>query len=148
MKRFRVPILLAVVSVLAAGLLLWTRRTASVEAATPAECLDAYYDSLQSGDVEKYLRCLGEPYRTRQGRDSFAAAGRDAKELKNLVQLAGPAEGDSSRWVDVDEVRAAGVRRVRYHLRKDERGWLIVGVDPPRERAAPLRYGTHVGEEP
>jgi hypothetical protein len=147
-KRFRMPILLASVALLAGALLVWTRRTAMVAAATPAECLDDYYDALQSGDVEKYLHCLGDPYRTRQGRNAFDAVCRDAKDLKNLVQLADAAEGDSSRWVDVDEVRAAGVRRIRYHLRHDQNGWLIVDIDPPRERAAPIHYGTRVGEEP
>lgn len=148
MKRVRVPILLAVVFLLTMVLFFWMRRTAPVAAATAAECLDAYYDSLQSGDVEKYRRCFGDPYRTRMEANAFDTVCRDTRDLKNLVQIEGAAEGDSSRWVDVDEVRAAGVRRIRYHLRREERGWVIVDVEPPRERAAPIHYGTPVGDEP
>jgi hypothetical protein len=148
MKRLRVPIVLAVSLLLLGGVLFWSRRTATTRAATPAECLDNYYESLQSGDVEKYQSCLDDRSRAQAGQRSFEDARRDAKDVKNLVQVAGPAEGGSSQWVDVDEVRAAGVRRLRYHLRQDGRGWVIAAIDPPRDMAAPIRYGTHVGEEP
>src|SRR5262249_23004841 len=115
---------------------------------TPAQCLDDYYDSLQSGDVDKYLRCLSEPFRTDVGRPSFEVVGRDAKAVKGLVQRAGSAESGSTLWVDVDEVRAADVRRLRYHLRHDDRGWVITAIDPPREVPAAVRYGTPVSDEP
>ena len=148
MKRLRVLILLAVSSILLAGVLYWSRRTATSGAATPAECLDNYYESLTSGDVEKYQSCLDESFRARVGQRSFDAARRNVKDVKNLVQLAEPAQGSSSLWVDVDEVRAAGVRRLRYHLRQDGRSWVIAAIDPPHENPAPIRYGTHVGDEP
>lgn len=148
MKRLRVLLLLTVSLLLLGGVLFWSRRTATNRAATPAECLDNYYDSLQSGDVEKYQNCLEEPSRAQAWQRSFEDARRHVKDVKNLVQVAGPAEGGSSRWVDVDEVRTAGVRRLRYHLRQDGRGWVIVAIDPPHDSAAPIRYGTHVGDEP
>ncbi|HTU19462.1 MAG TPA: hypothetical protein VMG10_15485 [Gemmataceae bacterium] len=146
MKPLRLLILLVVVGIALLGIRFWPRRTATTGAATPAQCLDAYYESLQSGDVDKYLRCLDEPYREDVGRRSFEAARRDVKDVKNLVQKAGPAESGSPLWVD--EVRAAGVRRLRYHLRQNGRGWVIAAIDPPREIATPIRYGTHVGDEP
>lgn len=148
MKRLRVLILVAVVSIALAGAFYWSRRSSPSGAATAAECLDAYYESLKSGDVDKYLRCLGEPYRTEEGRRFFEDACREVKDVKNLVQIAGPVENGSSRWVDVDEVRAAGVRRRRYHLRQNEGRWVIVAIDPPRDTPAPIRYGTPVGDEP
>lgn len=148
MKRLRLLILLAVVGIALVGVRFWPHRTATPGAATPADCLDAYYEFLQSGDVEKYLRCLDEPYRQEVGQRSFEAARRDVKDVKNLVQIAGPAESGSPLWVDVDEVRAAGVRRLRYHLRRLDRGWVIAAIDPPREMPTPIRYGTHVGDEP
>ncbi len=148
MKRLRVLLLFAITISVLAGVLLWARRTAAIRAATAAECLDNYYESLKSGDVEKYQSCLGEPYRTRADQHSFDAACREVKDVKNYVQLAGPSEGGSPLWVDVDEVRAASVRRLRYHLRSDSPGWVIVAIDPPRDIPAAIRYGTHVSEEP
>jgi hypothetical protein len=147
MKLLRLLILLVVAAIALAGVHFWPRRVATAGAATPAECLDDHYEALQSGDVDKYLRCLDEPYRADAGR-SFEAARRDVKDVKGLVQQAGPAESGSPRWVDVDEVRAAGVRRVRYHLRQDDRGWVITAIDPPREIPAAVHYGTPVGDEP
>lgn len=148
MKRLRVLLLFAVTISVLAGVLLWARRTSATRAATPTECLDNYYESLKSVDVEKYRSCLGEPYRTRAEQPSFEAACRTVKDVKNYVQLPGSSEEVSPLWVDVDEVRAAGVRRLRYHLRSDGPGWVIVAIDPPRETSAPIRYGTHISEEP
>jgi hypothetical protein len=147
-KPLRLLILLVVAAMALAGVRFWPRRTATAGAATPAQCLDDYYDSLQSGDVDKYLRCLDEPYRRDVGQRSFEATRRDAKDLKGVVQRAGPAESGSSLGVDADEVRAAGVRRLRYHLRHDDRGWVITAIDPPREVPAAVRYGTPVRDEP
>jgi hypothetical protein len=143
-------VLLVVAAVALAGVRFWPRRTTTATAGvdTPAQCLDDYYDSLQSGDVDKYLRCLGEPYRTDVGQRSFEAARRDAKDVKSLVQQADAADIGSSLWVDVEEVRAVGVRRLRYHLRHDDRGWVITAIDPPREVPATVRYGTPVSDEP
>jgi hypothetical protein len=148
MKRLRLLILIAVVGIALVGVRFWPHRTTPPGAATPADCLDTYYESLQSGDVENYLRCLDEPYRQEVGQRSFEATRRDVKDVKNLVQITGPTESGSPLWVDVDEVRAAGIRRLRYHLRRDDRGWVIAAIDPPREISAPIRYGTPVGDEP
>jgi hypothetical protein len=148
MKRLRLLILIAVVGIALVGVRFWPHRTPPPGAATPADCLDTYYESLQSGDVENYLRCLDEPYRQEVGQRSFEATRRDVKDVKNLVQITGPTESGSPLWVDVDEVRAAGIRRLRYHLRRDDRGWVIAAIDPPREISAPIRYGTPVGDEP
>lgn len=147
MKPLRVLILLAVILIALASVRFWPSKTATVGTGTPADCIESYYESLKSVDVDKYLRCLGEPYRADAGQRFFEAACRDAKDLKGLVQRTGPVE-NGSLWVDVEEVRAAGVRRLRYHLRHDERGWGIVAIDPPRETSAPIRYGTPVGDEP
>jgi hypothetical protein len=148
MKLFRVVILVAVTLGLLAGAFFWSRHTATKTAATPAECLDNYYEACRSGDVEQYLNCLGGPYRSQAGSRSFDDARRDLRDVKNWVQLAGPVEEGSSVWVDIDEVRAASTRRVRYHLQQAGTGWVIVAVDPPREVPSPIRYGTRVGEEP
>ena len=147
MKPLRLLVLLTVVGIALVGIRFWPGRMATKGAATPAECLDSYYESLQSGDVDKYLRCLDEPYREEVGQRSFDSARRDVKDVRNLVQIAGPAETGSPLWVDVDEVRAAGVRRLRYHLRQHERGWVIAAIDPPREMPTPIRYGTPIGDE-
>lgn len=148
MKRLRFALLSAATLTLFAVVLLTSRRTARKPAATPAECLDNYYESLRSGDVDKYLHCLGEPYRSRAGRDSFDAARRTIKDVKNRVQVTAPVEEGSSLWLDVDEVGAADKRRLRYHLRQVDSAWVIVAIDPPRQMSTPIRYGTRVGDEP
>jgi hypothetical protein len=148
MKTSRVLLLLAITLSLLAGVVMLSRRSTPRGATKPEECLDDYYESLQSGDMDKYRRCLDEALRVRVDQRAFDAACREVKEVKNLVQIAGPAESETSRWVDVDEVRAAGIRRLRYHLRRDNGNWVIASIDPPRETSAPIRYGTPVGDEP
>src|SRR5579875_3348553 len=145
MKPYRMLVLLAVVLMVLAAVRFWPWRPARTGAATPMQCLDNYYESLKNGDVDKYLRCLGEPYRTEGGQRFFDAACREAKDIKGMAQRAGPTEGGTSLWVDVEEVRAAGIRRLRYHLRQDSGNWVIVAIDPPRESTSPIRYGTPVG---
>jgi hypothetical protein len=146
-KRLHVLILLAVILITIAGIRFWPRRAAA-GAATPAECIDTYYESLKSNDFEKYLRCLNESYRGEAVQHSFVAACRDITDLKGVVQQPGPIEGELPLWIDVEEVRTAGVRRLRYHLCRDGGSWVITAIDPPRETPSPIRYGTPVGEEP
>jgi hypothetical protein len=148
MKPLRVLIVLAVVLIMLVAVRFWPWKMATAGAATPAECVENYYESLKSGDVDKYRRCLGDSYRADVGPRFFKDACREVKDVKGVVQRAGSAEGESSQSVDVEEVRAAGVRRLRYHLRQEDRGWVIVAIDPPRETTSPIRYGTPVGDEP
>ncbi len=147
MKRFRLPMLSIAVAIVAAGLLLWARRSTTEAAVTPEECLDTYYNALRSGDRDKYSGCVVESHGIQSGGDRFQVLCREANDLKNLVQVAGPRDDEALRWIDVDEVRASGIRRLRYHLRRDERGWLIVGIETARERAAPIPFGTPAGDE-
>jgi len=146
MKSFRVLVLFIVILIALAVVRFWLRWT-TAGAATPAECIANYYESLKSGDIEKYLHCLGGTYRE-EGRRFFAAVCRDVKDLKGVVQQAGQAANGSPLWVDVEEVRTAGIRRLRYHLCQDGGSWVIVAIDPPRETSAPVPYGTPVGDEP
>jgi hypothetical protein len=148
MKSYRVLLLLAIVLIALVGIRFWPGKRATTGAATPADCVENYYESLKSGDVDTYLSCLGEPYRTDAGQRFFESACRDVKDLKGVVQQTGPAENGSTSWVDVEEVRAAGIRRLRYHLRQDDRVWVIVSIDPPRETTSPVRYGTPIGDGP
>ena len=148
MKRLRVLILIAVAVIVLASIRFWSGRTAAAGAATPAECVDNYYESLKSGDVDKYLSCLSERYGAEVGQRFFTDACRDVKDVKGVAQHAGPTESESLQWVDVEEVRAAGIRRLRYHLRRDSGSWVIAAIDPPRESSSPVRYGTPVGDEP
>ncbi len=148
MKKSRSLILLVVAVCLLASVYWWSRRSSPRGTERPEQCLDDYYESLQSGERDKWRRCLDEPLRARMEQHDFDIARRELKDVKNLVQIAGPAESETVRWVDVDEVRPAGVRRLRYHLRRDSRGWIIAAIDPPREISSPTRYGAPVGDEP
>lgn len=148
MKKSRTLILLAVVAIALASVRFWPSRTTTARASTPTECIENYYESLKSGDIDKYLSCLAEGYREDVGRSFFDTACRDVKDMKGVVQRAGPLENGSSQWVDVEEIRAAGIRRLRYHLRSDNGNWVITAIDPPRESTSPIRYGAPVGDEP
>jgi hypothetical protein len=148
LKRLCVLIVLAIALIVLVSARFWPGQTTRLGAATPAECLNNYYASLKNGDNDKYLRCLGEPYRTDIGRSVFDAACRDVRDVKGVAQREGPSEGGVPQWVDVEEIRAAGVRRLRYHLRQDGGNWVITAIDPPRETISPVRYGTPVSDEP
>lgn len=147
MKSLRLLIAGAVVLTALASVRFWPWKSAA-RAASPAECIEDYYESLKSGDITKYLQCLGEPYRTEVGHRFFEDACRDVEDLKSLVQRAEEDDNGSPLWVDVEEVRTSGVRRMRYRLRQEERGWVIAGIDVLRESTSPIRYGTPVGDEP
>ena len=75
MKRFRVVILFAVTLALLAGILFWSRGTTRKGAATPAACLDNYYEACRSGDGT-YLNCLAESYRSRIDPHAFERRGK------------------------------------------------------------------------
>lgn len=106
MKSFRVLILLGVVPIVLAGMRFWPGRTSMMGAATAAEGVENYYESLKSGDRERYLLCLGEPYRGEAGQRFFDTACRDVKDIKGVVPHARADENGSLRWVDVEEVAA------------------------------------------
>jgi hypothetical protein len=55
---------------------------------------------------------------------------------------------ESTAWVNVDEVRIDGNRRIRFRLQRSENSWLIASVDPPKLVPAGIPYGTHVSKVP
>jgi hypothetical protein len=128
--------------------------------ASPEDCLGAYYEACQAGDLEPYLRCWAAPFRSeiRQelgGRDHSAELLRQ-KAVKNWVVVAEPAAGlqtsdfelrtraEVPASVLVDEVRPAGIKRVRFQLELNSGSWLITGIVPVAERQPPVPFGTEV----
>jgi hypothetical protein len=150
MKRLRVPLLLAVTGGLLAGALYWSRPQPGF--ATPADCLEAYREARQSGDVPNYLRCLAEPLRSEvlKTTDSERALAdslrRGMKDVKTWVLLPQEETEGTRAILEVDEGRMSGIRRHRFHLARFREGWLIVGIDPPREIPAAIPYGTHISK--
>jgi hypothetical protein len=153
LRRLRPILLSAVTLAVLAGALAWSLRSRSTRYATPADCLEAYRAASLAGDAARFRGCLGEPLRSEVQR-SYAddhsladALRRDTTGIKNWVDL-GPPEvhGDGAVAV-VDEVRATGQRRLRFHLERSGSGWLIARVEKEDERAPEVRYGTRLGED-
>lgn len=152
MKRFRLVGFLLLTLVVLALAVYWSPRPAGY--ATPTECLNAYWEAGQAGDVARYRSCLGEPLRSAmEQRFPDAAAWAEflrasVKDIKSWVQLLdSQIQGPAAR-VDVEEVRLAGKRRLRFHLAHSGSGWLIVAIEQPQEVPALIPYGTHVSKVP
>src|SRR5262245_17891920 len=152
MKRYRVPFALALTAGALALALRWSAGRAGF--ATPAACLDAYGEACLAGDAAGCLSCLGEPLRSevrRQFPDQAALAEalrQNLRGVKAWVRPLEPAVEGAAAAVDVDEVRPEGNRRLRFRLHNAGGGWLIVGIDPPRDVPAVFPYGTHVSGVP
>jgi hypothetical protein len=120
--------------------------------ATPAECVEAYAEASKNSDVDRYLACLAEPLRSEArhiGPEKLAETlRREMAEVKGWAQQPAAEPGDGAATIEVDEIRPAGTRRLRFRLTRTGGGWLIAAVEPPRDVSTPVRYGTRVGAEP
>jgi hypothetical protein len=136
-----------------AGALAWSLRPGHAGYATPDECLDAYRAARLAGDAPRYRACLAEPLRSETERTyaddrSLAdALRRETAGVKSWVEVGAPDVQGERAVATVDEVRATGQRRLRFHLERAGGGWLIARVEKDAERAPDVRYGTRVGEE-
>src|SRR5262249_39254045 len=124
MKRRRLVLILALAVSAMVGY--WSMRRPPGDP-TPAACLDAYPDALADGDVARYRSCLGEPLRTEKRSLTSPELRLEMEGLKGWTCLEPVIEGTTAR-VDVDQIRPAGTCRVRFHLQRSGRGWLIVGL--------------------
>jgi hypothetical protein len=148
MKRRRVVLLLVLMPVLMALAVFWSRRPLETGFATPADCLEALREASAAGDVGRYLSCLDEPLRSEEQRSLRPAdLQRGIEGVKSWTQLEPEVRG-SNASVEVDRVRAGGTSRIRFRLERSAKGWLIVGVDPPKDITPPIPYGTHVSQAP
>jgi hypothetical protein len=152
-KPFRI---LALVAVGVAGLGCWlaASRWAGSGFATPADCLEAYREACQNGDVSGYLACLGEPLhsetRNRHPRNQELAETLRAEMsgVKSWVELPGPLLTESTAEISVDIEGPRGLHRTRFHLEKSHAGWLIVAIGSPQKLSVPIGFGTHIGDTP
>jgi hypothetical protein len=148
MKRRRVVLLLVLTLALMALVVSWSRRPRETVFATPADCLEALREASAAGDVGRYLGCLDEPLRSEKQRSLRPAdLQRDMEGVKSWIQLDPEVQG-STASVEVDRVRAGGTSRIRFRLERSARGWLVVGIDPPKDITPPIPSGTHVSQAP
>lgn len=147
MNRRRLLIsLVSTVAVLA--LILYGSRWSPPGFATPTDCINAYRDACKNGDVARYSRCLAEPLRsTKQPVTQSADLQRQMDGVLSWSQLE-PVIRDATAYVDVDRVKTSGTQRIRFHLERFGKGWLIVRIDEPKDVPTPIRPGTHVGDAP
>ncbi len=149
MKRLRMVLVVVLTLVLLALALWWSPRQSRY--ATPTACLDIYCEASKTGDVAKYRSCLGEPLRSEMERrypdgSAWAEAVRATMtDIKSWVQM-DPVIDGATAYVDVEEVHRSGQRRRRFHLAQAGSGWLISGIEPPKEVPAIIPYGTHVSQ--
>ena len=146
MKRLWLGLLTAgVVAGLVAALLLSRPAARPAGFATPEDCLDAYWDASLAGDVPGLLKCFAEPLRSRQQAGlSSEGARRQLKGVKNWT-LRDPVVQDAAATVDVELVRQNSKSLLRFHLRRGAGGWLISGIDPPKELPPGIPYETPAG---
>jgi len=148
MKFLRLAVLSALTIALLVGAIYWSRTP--VGYTTPAECVDSYAAAARRADAAGLLKCLGEPLRSelqRQGAELAGMAGnlqKEMKDVKSWVQCLEQLTDESNAVIDVDEVRASGTHRIRFHLERTSRGWLITAIDPPRDVPQTIPYGVHV----
>ena len=145
-KRLRVAVAGAVVLGVLGGALLWSRSGSGF--ATPEDCLSAYYEACQAGDVSRYLACLGEPLRSRS-RERLEEGSAGAEALRRLAVRGWARDGSAKpageeARLDVEEIRTDGIRRVQFQLERSTRGWLIVALTSLEEKAPLYPYGTDV----
>jgi hypothetical protein len=148
--------ILALVTVGVTGLGCWVAasRLAGSGFATPADCLEAYREACQNGDVSGYLGCLGEPLhtetRTRHSRNQELAETLRAEMsgVKSWVELPESVLTESTAEINVDIEGPRGLHRTRFNLEKSRAGWLIVAIGPPQKLSPPIGFGTHVGDAP
>jgi hypothetical protein len=147
MKRFRVPLLVLLAVALLVGAALWSQRRGA-GFASPAECVEAYRDACSAGDAAKAMDCLDASLRGASERSVTPKALR--REMAGVVSWAQhePEVSGTTAHVDVDRGRRDGVQRVRFRLERGRGGWLIVGIDPPKEVPITIPYGTHVSKVP
>jgi hypothetical protein len=147
MRRFRVAALILLIAALLAGVALWSQRRAA-GFASPAECVEAYRDACAAGDLATAHTCLGDPLRSESERSSDAESLK--REMAGVVSWAqhDPEVSGTTAHVDVDRGRRDGVQRVRFRLERGRGGWLIVGIDPPKDVPTAIPYGTHISKVP
>jgi hypothetical protein len=148
MKRRRAVLLLVLTLALMALAVSWSWRPRDTVFATPADCLEALREASAAGDVGRYLSCLDEPLRSEKQRSLRPAdLQRDMEGVKSWSQFDPEVRG-STASVEVDRVRAGGTSRIRFRLERSARGWLVVGIDPPKDITHSIPYGTHVSQAP
>jgi hypothetical protein len=144
MKRFQVGLLAAAAVGGLVVVLILSRPAGPAGFATPADCLDAYREASLAGDVTGLLSCLAEPLRSRhQAGLTAESARRELKGVKNWT-VRDPVVNETTAAVDVELVRQGGKSLLRFHLRRGATGWLISGIDPPKELPVKIPYGTPV----
>jgi len=120
--------------------------------AGPTDCISAYYEACQVGDVTRYESCFADPLRSETRRDSgdmnHLISLLQHKAVKNWVVVAESETDKPVSTVQIDEVREDGIARVRFRLEFLHSSWLIVGVDPVQRRQPSVPYGTDVRNVP
>ena len=149
-RRLRLTAIVALASGLLALAVYWSHRDRGF--ATPTDCLCAYYEACQDGDLTKYLSCLADPLRF-ELRRSVSDGGKLAallrqQAVKNWVVVAEQEGEKPLTSILIDEVRADSIRRVRFRLEHAGGSWVITAVDTLKEKRPPIRFGTDVRNVP
>ena len=148
MKFLRIAILFGLTLALLGGAIYWSRIPAGYT--TPADCLESYAEAVRQADAARLQKCLSEPLRSelqKRGTDAgglAAALQKEAKDIKSWVQCLEQLTDESNAVIDVDEVRSSGTRRIRFHLERTRRGWLITAIDPPKDIPQTIPYAVHI----
>jgi hypothetical protein len=123
------------------------RSRSAAKFAEPTDCLCAYYEACQNGDMSAYLRCLTPRLRSKiEGEAQAPRLGTVLRQgtVKNWVVVS--ASDDQSRvsTILIDEVRPDGISRVRFQLERAGNTWLIENLSPVQQNQPSIPFGTDV----
>lgn len=117
----------------------WARSDGRAAFATPAACVEAYYQALKDADVDAYRACLCEALRgTSPGAADLRARGRD---LRGWIL-----RGEEAGVVLVDEQYSTRKRRQKLYVEREGSSWRLARTEIVEELAGDIPYGTHVSE--
>jgi len=144
-RRLRRGIFLVLALVLLVPLAYWSRSEGVF--AEPNDCLSAYYEACQNGDANTYLRCFTPRLRSKIEREAEARRfGTMLREVavKNWVVVSTSDDQSRLSTILIDEVRPAGISRVRFRLERTGGNWLIADLGPVQQNQPSIPFGTDV----
>jgi hypothetical protein len=151
-KRWGVPIVLAVGLVAVAGLL----RGKGGLPKTPEDTIDALFDAAGRGDAAAYVRLLTgelkttvESTRSQLGAEAYAESlRRTVSGIKGRATSRGGGDSSGSVALDVTLVFVDRHELQRFLLVEQGGGWAIAAISRAEMRKPPVAYGTPVFDEP
>ncbi len=144
MKAVKIGIAVAVTLVILVVVLLNREQedTPATEIQTPEKCVTAFYEATVDQDKDR-LQTFLSPALQNQTHQLI----QEKANIQSLMNH-GSMKNKDSVFVDMDEIRKEGTRRVRFQLEQAKGSWIITAIGSPKEIKLNVPFGTHVGKVP